>query len=93
MSGDKEGTYCSICGGIPPDEVKIRKILIEGKETGIDQLDRILSDVAALHIDDTGAVRAELIKRAKVFNYIPTKKTEVYADALMEEYRQFRAGA
>jgi hypothetical protein len=93
MTGDKEGKYCSICGGIPPDEIKIRKILVEGKETGIDQLDRILSDVAALHLDDPEEIRAELIKRVKVFNYIPTKKTDVYSDALMEEYRQVRAGA
>ncbi|MCU0628247.1 MAG: NAC family transcription factor [Methanoregulaceae archaeon] len=89
MSGDKEGKYCSICGGITPDQIKIRKILVGGRETGIDQLDRILSDVSALHLDDQGEIRGELVKRAKVFNYIPTKKTDAYADALMEEYRQF----
>ena len=93
MSGDKEGKYCNICGGIPPDEIKIRKILVDGKETGIDQLDRIIADVAALHLDECRAIRAELIKRVKIFNYVPTKKAEAYADALLAEYQEFIAPA
>ena len=44
MGGDdKDGYYCSICGGIPPDKIKTKMILVDGKETGIDQLDWILS--------------------------------------------------
>lgn len=89
MAGDKEGKYCSVCGGIVPDEVKIRKILIDGRETGIDQLDLILSEVAALGLTDESALRDELLKRVRVFNYVPVKKTAVYADAIMAEYRQY----
>ena len=33
---DKNGYYCSICGGIPPDRITTKRILIDGKETGID---------------------------------------------------------
>ena len=29
MAEEKDGTYCSICGGIPPDRIKTRRILIE----------------------------------------------------------------
>lgn len=25
VSDDKEGYYCSICGGIPPDKIKTKK--------------------------------------------------------------------
>jgi hypothetical protein len=75
-----------------PDEIKIRKIIAERKETGIDQLDRNITDVAELHLEDPRAIRAELIKRAKVFDYVPTKKIYEYADALMEEYQQFKGG-
>jgi len=32
---DKEGYYCSICGGIPPDKITTKRILIDGKETGM----------------------------------------------------------
>lgn len=88
MPGDeKDGYYCSICGGIPPDKIKTKKILIDGKETGIDQLDWILDEVAKLALKDDAAIKEELLKRVKVFNYVPTKKTEAYTEALLSEYR------
>jgi hypothetical protein len=89
MAGDdKDGYYCSICGGIPPDKITTKRILIDGKETGIDHLDWIFSEVKKLNPDNDAVLAAELLKRVKEFNYVPTKKTEVYAVALVEEYRK-----
>lgn len=89
MAGDdKDGYYCSICGGIPPDKITTKRILIDGKETGIDHLDWIFSEVKKLSPDNDAVLAAELLKRVKEFNYVPTKKTEVYAVALVEEYRK-----
>ncbi len=46
MGGDdKDGYYCSICGGIPPDKITTKRVLIDGKETGIDHLDWIFDEV------------------------------------------------
>lgn len=87
-----EGRYCTICGGAVPEGPEIRTILVEGKATGIDQLDRILRDVLDLHLADEREIREELLKRVKAFNYVPTKKTDAYADALMAEYRHVSAG-
>jgi hypothetical protein len=42
---DKDGYYCSICGGIPPDKIKTKRILIDGKETGIDHLEFVFDEV------------------------------------------------
>ncbi len=92
MAEEKDGKYCSVCGGIPPDEIKIRKIMIDGKETGIDQLGKILDDVSKISLEDEGMIMEELLKRVKVFNYVPTKKTDVYAEALMREYREYARG-
>ncbi len=86
MAEDKDGKYCSVCGGIPPDEIKIRKILVDGKETGIDKLDWILDEVAKLGLSDEAAINAEILVRVKQFNYVPTRKTVAYATALMKEY-------
>jgi hypothetical protein len=37
MAGnEKDGYYCTICGGFPPDQVKIGRIPVYRKETGID---------------------------------------------------------
>jgi hypothetical protein len=89
MGGDdKDGYYCSICGGIPPDKITTKRVLIDGKETGIDHLDWIFSEVKKLGLDNNAALAGELLTRVKEFNYVPTKKTEVYAAALVEEYRK-----
>ena len=90
MAGDeKDGYYCSICGGIPPDKVKTKRVLIDGKETGIDHLDFIFENVKTLQLADGSAISGEIIKRVKEFNYVPTKKEAVYTEALLKEYRQW----
>jgi hypothetical protein len=89
MGGDeKDGYYCSICGGIPPDRITTKRILIDGKETGIDHLDWIFDEVKKLRLADDAAITEELLKRVREFNYVPTKKTEVYAAALLGEYKK-----
>ncbi len=88
MAGDeKEGYYCTICGGIPPDQIKIKKIPIEGKETGIDRLEWILHDVLGLDLADDEKITDEIIKRVRQFNYIPGRKMNEYRKALLREYR------
>ena len=88
MGGDgKDGYYCTICGGISPDQVKIKKIVIDGKETGIDRLDWILLDVANLNLTDDDTITDEIVQRVRRFNFIPTKKLAEYRKALLTEYR------
>ncbi|MDD2473404.1 MULTISPECIES: NAC family transcription factor [unclassified Methanoculleus] len=87
MTNEKEGDYCTICGGIRPDAIKVRTVLVDGKETGINHLDLIIDGVRALNLPNDASIRAELLRRAGAFNYIPTKKKEAYGDALMQEYR------
>ena len=90
MGGDeKDGYYCTICGGIPPDQIKIKKIPIDGKETGIDRLDWILRDVAGLGLTSDEIITDELVKRVQQFNYISSKKMREYRQALLREYRLF----
>ena len=90
MAGDeKDGYYCSICGGIPPDKIKTKRVLIDGKETGIDHLDFIFENVKGLHLTDNATIASEIVKRVKVFNYVPTKKEALYAEGLLKEYRKW----
>jgi hypothetical protein len=42
MSDEKDGVYCKVCGGIVPQDTKIGSIEVDGKPTGINQLDFIL---------------------------------------------------
>jgi hypothetical protein len=71
---EKDGYYCSICGGIPPDKITTKRILVDGKETGIDQLDWIIADVVKHALLNNTAMTEELLLRVKKFNYVPTKK-------------------
>ncbi len=87
MTNEKEGDYCTICGGVRPDAIKIKTVLVDGKETGINQLDFIVAGVRDLHLENDAAIRDELLRWANEFNYIPTKKKAAYGDALMQEYR------
>ncbi|MDD5024530.1 MAG: NAC family transcription factor [Methanoregula sp.] len=88
MGGDdKDGYYCSICGGIPPDKITTKRILVDGKETGIDQLDWIIAEVKKLGLTDDAAITGELLKRTRALNYVPTKKVQEYEKALLAEYK------
>jgi len=91
MGGDdKDGYYCSICGGIPPDKITTKRVLIDGTETGLDHLDWIFEEVTKLKPPDDAALAEELMKRVREFNYVPTKKRDVYAVALLAEYKKQR---
>ncbi len=88
MGGDEmDGYYCTICGGIPPDRISIKRILVNGIETGIDRLDWIIAEVRKLQLADDTAITEELLKRTKALNYVPTKKATEYGEALLKEYK------
>ncbi|MDD1676650.1 MAG: NAC family transcription factor [Methanomicrobiales archaeon] len=88
MAEEKDGRYCSICGGIPPDEIKVKKICVDGIETGIDRLDWVLDDVKRLRLTDDDAIGNAILQRVRQFNYVPTKKIASYRTALLAEYRK-----
>ena len=88
MSEEKDGVYCKVCGGIIPQDTKIGSIEVNGKPTGINQLDFILDEITALNLSSDSDIRNELVKRTKVLNYIPTKMTEKYAEALLRVYKE-----
>ena len=85
---DQDGYYCTICGGIPPDKINIKQILVDGKATGIDKLDWILAEVRRLSLTDDTTITDELLKRTMKLNYVPTKKTKEYGEALLLEYKK-----
>jgi len=85
---ENDGYYCSICGGVPPDRIATKRILIDGKETGIDQLDWIFAEVKKIGCDNSPVLAEEILKRVKQFNYIPTRKIPEYTEALVREYKK-----
>jgi len=93
MSGNEgDGQYCTICGGIPPGRITTKQVLIDGKATGIDHLDWIFAEVKKLEITNETRLAEEILKRVQQFNYVPTKKTDVYAAGLLAAYKNNLAG-
>lgn len=86
---DDEGEYCTVCGGMVPKAGNVRQITVDGKVVGINGLDQILKRVAEMDISGPVQVKEALLTAVKAANYVPTKKTEAYGDALYGEYLHY----
>ena len=68
--------------------LRIRQIPVNGIPTGITLLDECIADVKMQDLKSEPEIKAALIKRVKVYNYIPPGVEDKYARALFEEYRK-----
>lgn len=67
---------------------RIRKIPINGIMTGITMLDESIAVVKEQDPGSETATREALMKKIRIYNYIPPGVEEAYASALMEEYKK-----
>lgn len=74
------------CSMIPPD---LKIIKVGDSEVGIHDLRKILRKVYLLEIREESALKEELLKRVSEKNYIPESRKELYAEALLREYKDF----
>ncbi|MFA5332150.1 MAG: hypothetical protein WC342_07200 [Methanoregula sp.] len=76
----------------PADALRrIRQIRINGSMTGITMLDECITHVNNQNGSTEMEIRAALIKRVSIYNYIPKSVEGKYADALIDEYRKNRS--
>lgn len=66
----------------------IRQVKINGIMTGFNGLDACITAVREENLASESAIRASLMNRIRVSNYIPPRAEELYAAALMEEYHK-----
>ncbi|MEN6342898.1 MAG: NAC family transcription factor [Methanospirillum sp.] len=85
---EDEGVYCTICGGMVTQAPGVRRIPIDGIDTGIAGLDECIAAVKMLGLSDDGAISEELVSRIGKGTYIPTRKREAYAAAFLAEYKR-----
>jgi hypothetical protein len=62
---------------------------VNGATVGLAMLDLVFAEVQELGLTDESAVRAELPKRVKVYNYVPPPAAEAYAAAVHREYAKW----
>jgi len=67
---------------------RIRQVTINGLPTGIIMLDECIAEVKTQDLKSEPEIWAALLKRVKVYNYIPRNVEHEYACALFEEYKK-----
>ncbi len=68
--------------------MKVRMIIIEGRQIGITGLDEVLEELSRAGKEREESLKNDLLMRLKKLNYIPPAKEKVYALAFLDEYRK-----
>ncbi|NYT06953.1 MAG: hypothetical protein GKC05_01670 [Methanomicrobiales archaeon] len=69
---------------------KIRRIDVGGVAVGITMLDSVLAEVHAMNLTGEKEIGDELVKRVRIYNYVPPRAEEHYRAALVREYATSR---
>ena len=67
---------------------RIRQVKINGIMTGITMLDESIAEVKAQNLKNEPEILAALMKKIKIYNYVPKGVEAEYSRALMEEYKK-----
>ena len=71
---------------------RIRQVKVGDIVVGISMLDHILAEVREMELPDEKEIGRELLKRVKIYNYIPASAEKKYRMALLEEYLKCKGG-
>jgi hypothetical protein len=82
MTGEK-----SCCPAAAAKMVK-KLTLADGSQVGISNFENILREVADLKLTDDEAIKKELLKRVKIYNYVAPCAEADYSQALLAEYKK-----
>jgi hypothetical protein len=66
----------------------VKKLALPHGEVGIVNLEDILKEVADLKLVDSEAIKKELLKRVKIYNYVAPSAEADYSKALLGEYKR-----
>jgi hypothetical protein len=67
---------------------RIRQIPINGIMTGITMLDESIAAVMEQNLKNDSEIREALMKKIRIYNYVPAGVDEAYAQAILEEYQK-----
>ena len=67
----------------------VKKLTLpNGIQVGIVDLESIIKEVADLKLAADDAVKKELLKRVKIYNYVAPAVDNDYSEALLKEYKR-----
>ncbi len=67
----------------------VKKLALRnGFQVGVSNLENALKEVADLKLADNEAIKEELLKRVKIYNYVAPAVDNDYGEALLKEYKR-----
>lgn len=69
---------------------RIRQVEIGGVVVGISMLDHIIEEVVTMNLQDTRELGFELMKRVKIYNYVPPRVEDQYRVAILQEFETYQ---
>jgi hypothetical protein len=70
----------------------VKQVEVNGATVGLSMLDLVFAEVQELGLADDTAVQEELIRRVRVYNYVPHSAAGCYAAAVYREYVKWNEG-
>lgn len=67
---------------------RIRQLPVNGIPTGIIMVDEIIAEVKEMDLSSDQQIRDTLLKKVKVYNYVPKAAEEEYLKALLVVYHK-----
>ena len=67
---------------------RVRQLKINGMMTGITMIDTSIEEVMSQDLGSDQEIRAALMQKIRIYNYVPKSVEEEYARVLMEEYKK-----
>ncbi|MDD1728274.1 MAG: hypothetical protein LUQ50_04280 [Methanospirillum sp.] len=67
---------------------KTRMVSVNGIQTGITMLDEIVTEVKELNLSSDQQIKENLLRRVKVYNYIPKPVEEAYLTSIFTIYQK-----
>lgn len=66
---------------------RVRQVEVGGVVIGITMLDDVMREIRSMNFPDEKSISDDLLKRVKIYNYVPPRAEEQYRAALLREYR------
>ena len=67
---------------------EIKQLMVNGTSIGLAHLDEVMDEVKKLDLQSDAEIGEALLKKVKVFNYVPSSAGPDYIRALLEEYHR-----
>jgi len=66
----------------------IKHLMVGGSPVGVSKLDEVMSEINMMGLESDAEIGEALLKKVKVFNYVPLNASSEYMKALLEEYHR-----